>query len=662
ERERDRQTEQRLRADERARTILESITDAFFATDREFNFTHANPQGEQLLGRKPGELIGLNLYKEYAGIVGTDFDILYRAAARDGKSGCATIYYPDHARWYEAHAYPSAEGMSVFFRDVSEAKRAEEAIRRSEQRLAAVVQTALDCVVGMDHEGHVIEWNPAAESTFGYTRAEAIGQEMARLIIPAVFRDRHREGLARYLKTGDGPVLGQRLELAACRKDGTEFPVELSITRVLGDGPPVFTGYLRDISGRKQAEAEREQLLLTERAARSQSERASRMKDEFLATLSHEIRTPLNAILGWSQIMQSSADPADIANGLQVIERNARAQAQIIEDLLDMSRIISGKIRLDVQRLDLSAVVHTAIEALRPTADAKSLRLKSVIDPLQGVVVSGDISRLQQVLWNLLSNAIKFTPKGGRVQVLLERVNSHLEISVIDSGEGIEPEFLPYVFDRFRQADASTTRRHGGLGIGLSIVKQLVELHGGSIRVKSAGSGHGATFIVTLPLIVVHAEPEGEPERRHPRVLSAASRVPDACDDVKGLRVLVVDDEPDARALVKRLLEDCHAVVTTTGSVDEAIKLIEAMRFDVLVSDIGMPDEDGYALIRRVRLLGKDNGGDIPAIALTAYARAEDRVKAVSAGFQMHVAKPVEPVELVTMVAGAAGRTGPTPA
>ncbi len=420
-----------------------------------------------------------------------------------------------------------------------------------------------------------------------------------------------------------------------------------------------FPGVVVDITDRKRVEAERERLLESEQAARSEAERAGRMKDEFLATLSHELRTPLNAILGWATIIRGSgSDPEDVAQGMEVIERNARAQSQIIEDLLDMSRIISGKVRLDVQRLDLSAIAQAAVATARPTADAKGVRLVSVIDPLHNVVVTGDASRLQQVLWNLLTNAVKFTPRGGRVQLLLERVNSHLEVSVIDNGEGIPPEFLPHVFDRFRQADASTTRRHGGLGLGLSIVKQLVELHGGSVRVKSAGPGQGTTFIVTLPLTVVQAAAEPEAERRHPRATPTLAGLKESCAEIVGVRVLVIDDEPDARALVKRLLEDCHAVVATTGSVDEVVRLVATGDFDVLVSDIGMPAEDGYSLIRRVRALGKDQGGGIPAIALTAYARVEDRVRAVSAGFQMHVAKPVEAVELVAMVAGAAGRTG----
>jgi PAS domain S-box-containing protein len=411
---------------------------------------------------------------------------------------------------------------------------------------------------------------------------------------------------------------------------------------------------------RARVTRDREQLLQSEQAARSEAERAGRMKDEFLATLSHELRTPLNAILGWSQVVRrgTAANPPNIMQAMEVIERNARSQAQIIEDLLDMSRIISGKVRLDVQRLDLASVVHAAIDTARPTAETKGVRLTSVIDPLHGVVVSGDVNRLQQVLWNLLSNAIKFTPRGGRVQVLLERVNSHLEISVVDTGEGIKPEFLPYVFDRFRQADASTTRRHGGLGLGLSIVKQLVELHGGSIRVKSAGIGQGATFIVALPLTALHPEPADDTQRRHPRATPHLGRLEDNCVALKDVRVLVVDDERDARMLVRRFLEECEATVATAGSAEEAIARLQQGPFDVLVSDIGMPGTDGYEMIRRIRALGRTNNGDVPAIALTAYARTEDRVRAIAAGFQMHIAKPVEPVELITLVASAAGRTG----
>jgi CheY-like chemotaxis protein/two-component sensor histidine kinase len=324
-----------------------------------------------------------------------------------------------------------------------------------------------------------------------------------------------------------------------------------------------------------------------------------------------------------------------------------------------MGRIVSGKVRLDVQRLDLAGVVRAAVETVRPGAEAKGIRLQTVLDPHAGPV-SGDPNRLQQVFWNLLTNAVKFTPKGGRVQVVLERVNSHLEVSVIDTGEGITPEFLPHVFDRFRQADASTTRRHGGLGLGLAIVKQLVELHGGSVRVKSGGAGFGSTFTVALPLTVIHRRPgedDGDADRRHPAGGGGGPLVlPDTCRSIEGVRVLVVDDEPDARALVKRFLEDCKAMVATAASTAEALELIRADPPDVLVSDIGMPGEDGYALIKQVRALGPARGGGVPAIALTAYARAEDRMKAMLAGFQQHVVKPAEPAELIMLVSLLSGR------
>jgi PAS domain S-box-containing protein len=407
-----------------------------------------------------------------------------------------------------------------------------------------------------------------------------------------------------------------------------------------------------DITENKRVMQDRERLLESERVARTEAERANRMKDDFLATVSHELRTPLGAILGWTQVLRDTeeATPGLLA-GLDTIERNARAQAKIVEDLLDMSRIISGKVRLDVQPLDITKIIRAAIETVQAAADTRGVRLIAVLDPLVGEV-KGDPNRLQQVLWNLLSNAVKFTPKGGRIQVALQRVNSHLEISVNDSGEGIAPEFLPFVFDRFRQMDSSITRRHGGLGLGLSIVKQLVDLHGGSAHVSSPGLGKGSTFTVSLPFVVLHPESRPE-ERRHPRALSGApSKAPDT--DLKDLRVLAVDDDPDARALLKRLLEDRGAAVATAGSVSEGLDLLDRQTFDVLVSDIGMPDEDGYAFIRRVRARPAGKGNDLPALALTAYARSEDRMQAIAAGFQMHLSKPVETAELVIMLASLA--------
>jgi PAS domain S-box-containing protein len=403
----------------------------------------------------------------------------------------------------------------------------------------------------------------------------------------------------------------------------------------------------------KQASQDREKLLDAERGARAEAERASRLKDEFLATLSHELRTPLNAILGWSQILRGNAenDP-DLAEGLDVIERNTRVQTQLIEDLLDMSRIISGKIRLDVQRVELQDVVKAAVAAIRHSADAKNIHIQVVLDPLAGPV-RGDPARLQQCFWNLLTNAVKFTPKGGKIQVTLERVNSHLDVCVVDNGQGIKPDFLPHLFERFRQADASTTRHHGGLGLGLSIVKHLVELHGGTVRAKSPGEGKGSTFCIELPLMVVHTD--DEKPRVHPRGFSGIEAHLDH-PSLAGITVLAVDDEPDARQLIKRVLEDCGARVLLAASSEEAIALLRENRPHLIISDIGMPQEDGYAFIRKVRALSDEKGGNIPAAALTAFARAEDRTRALRAGFQTHVAKPVEPTELTAVVASLTSR------
>jgi PAS domain S-box-containing protein len=411
----------------------------------------------------------------------------------------------------------------------------------------------------------------------------------------------------------------------------------------------------KEIRQRQRAEEERAQLLVQEQKARAEAENLNRLKDEFLSTVSHELRTPLNAILGWSQILRTNrVDEATMNRALETIERNARSQAQLIDDLLDISRIITGKIRLNVQTVELLSVIEAAIDTVRPAADAKNIRLQSVLDPAAGPVL-GDSERLQQIVWNLLSNAIKFTPKRGRVQVCLQRINSHVEIVVTDTGQGISAEFLPYVFERFRQADSSITRSFGGLGLGLAIVRQLVELHGGTVHAESPGEGQGATFTVKLPLMAIGSKAI-EPERVHP---AAGGSVPFDCSPrLDGLRILIVDDDADIRALLIYTLEVCGAEVMAAASADEAISVLTASStpMDILISDIGMPDEDGYALLRRVRALEPENGGRIPAIALTAYARTQDRRAALLAGFQSHVAKPVEPAELIAVIANLAGR------
>jgi signal transduction histidine kinase/ActR/RegA family two-component response regulator len=416
------------------------------------------------------------------------------------------------------------------------------------------------------------------------------------------------------------------------------------------------------ILGRDRAKvaAHREQLLISERAAREEAERSLRLKDEFLATVSHELRTPLNAILGYSQLLRQGVHDADTGSGLEVIERNARLQKQIIEDILDMNRIVTGKLLLEIRHIDLTNVVQGAIATVRPAADAKGIRLVQVVDPKAGPI-RGDATRLQQVVWNLLNNAIKFTPKGGRVQIALERTHSGVRLIVSDTGEGIRPDFISQVFEKFRQADASTSRRHGGLGLGLSIVKSLVELHGGTVRAESEGVGKGATFIVDLPLTAVTAPPEqsensaadnGDSQTAPAKPVIAEQDLP----SLAGLTVLAVDNDADALTMIRRTLERNGARILTATSATEAISLMDAMTVDVIVSDIGMPEVDGYEFVRQVRTRDHKQGGAVPAAALTAVARSEDRIRALDAGYQMHVAKPVDPTELVLVVASLAGR------
>ncbi len=535
-----------------------------------------------------------------------------------------------------------------FTRDITEQEHARQELRQSENLKSAILDAALDAIITMNHEGIVTDFNPAAERIFGYPASSAIGRTVAELIIPPRLREAHRSGISRYLATGHGPVLDQRIEQSALHAKGHEFPVELSISRIAGTEPPAFTATLRDIT-------ETRRLLSNERAARAEAERMSAIKDEFLATLSHELRTPLSAILGWTQVLRrGTRDDADFHKGLETIERNARMQTQLIEDLLDMSRIASGQVRLDTQTVQPVSFIEAAIETVRPSAEAKGIRIEKVLDPVAGPI-AGDPGRLQQVMWNLLSNAVKFTPKNGKVQVLLARVSSHIEISVADTGVGIRPEFLAHVFERFRQADASTTREYGGLGLGLSIVKHLIELHGGTVRADSAGEGQGAVFRVELPLTVLRSGVHDQ-ARLHP-----AAPTPGPSDvtfaNLSGIKVLVVDDEADARDLISRLLVDCGADVLTARSAIEGLEIIKREKPLVLVSDIGMPSVDGYEFLKQVRALGKANGGAVHAIALTAFARSEDRTRALRAGFLNHVVKPVEASELIASVASAAGRS-----
>lgn len=405
---------------------------------------------------------------------------------------------------------------------------------------------------------------------------------------------------------------------------------------------------LYEASKRARAEAERS-ASENERLYR-QAEESNRLKDEFLATISHELRTPLSAILGWARMLRmGQLSEENSVKALETIERNARAQAQLVDDLLDVSRIITGKLRMDVQPADPNTFIDAAVEAVRPAAEAKGVRVQKVMDT-GAIAIPGDPVRLQQVVWNLLSNAIKFTPRGGRVQIRSQRVNSHLEIVVTDTGQGIAADFLPHVFDRFRQADQRTSRQHGGMGLGLAIVRHLVELHGGSVRANSEGEGHGSTFTVMLPITPIYQVDESG-GRVHPGARDLLPPVDDCADRLDGLHILVVDDEADTRDLLKQGLEYCGANVEVVGTANEALESLASNAPDILISDIGMPVVDGYDLIKQVRGLPPNRGGRIPAIALTAYTRTEDRLQSLRAGYDMHVPKPVELAELVAVAA-----------
>lgn len=434
------------------------------------------------------------------------------------------------------------------------------------------------------------------------------------------------------------------METIRVTKDGRRIPLSLTISPVLDvDGTIIGASKIaRDISRQKQIEAERE-------AALKQAEEANCLKDEFLATLSHELRNPLNAVTGWAALLKSQVlGPEAAARAWDTIQRNLEAETRLISDLLDVSRITVGRLRLDIRPFELIALVAESIEVFRPAADAKEIRIDVLLDPTAGPI-AGDPGRLQQVMSNLLSNACKFTPNRGRIQVLVQRAESRVEITVRDNGIGITPQFLPHVFERFRQQESTTTRQYGGLGLGLNIVQQIVQLHGGTVQVHSEGEGKGASFTVSLPLVTVR-EPASAEETSLRGLIPGERRV-DVIESIKGLRVLVVDDEPDARQLMDVLLGQAGVQVRTAEGVESALEVVNEWVPNVVLCDIGMPGQDGYAFIRKLRERPAGRGGRVPAAALTAYARTEDRLRIMASGFQMHLPKPVQPEELLATVA-----------
>jgi PAS domain S-box-containing protein len=524
-------------------------------------------------------------------------------------------------------------GVVSFF-DITERKQVE--IRLREQ--AEMLDLAHDAIFAWELDGAISYWNCAAEEIYGYAREEAVGRVSHELL-----ETNAAEGIDAFLDSVrlSGRWMG---ELRRRTKDGREIVVESRMTLAKRNGQRLVLETNRDITERKQAEQERERLLESENAARREAENANRAKDEFLALLSHELRTPLTPMLGWIRMLRRrQVSPEDYDSALEKIERSVESEIKLVSDLLDVSRIITGKMTLNLRTLDFSGLLRVAVEMARSSAEEKAIDLV-VETGKDEALVSGDLDRLQQVVLNLVSNAIKFTPPRGRVEARLERAGAHLELIVKDTGQGISPEFLPHVFERFRQADSSVARAHGGLGLGLSITRRLVELHDGSIHAESEGEGLGSTFTVRLPLAVNHREPSESARQTS----SGYGRVREFNSvSLEGARILMVDDDADTREMMKVMLEQFGADVVTAASAGEALSKFQPGRYDAMLADIGMAEMDGYELIAMVRSLGPENGGDVPAIAVTAYVGKEDRLRAITSGFQYHMSKPVEPGELV---------------
>jgi len=629
-----------------ANLIIANAPDPVFVSDLQGKILLANEAVSELLGLRKDEVLEQSLSRfvsrdEARELMGALHEVVERGVTRNVRLNPRSASGEVIATSLNASALrePSGEVIGVIgiLRDMR-------ALDKARAYAESLIKNAPDPVFVSDLHGKILQANDAVYSLLGFRTAEVVEQSLSRFIsvdetreFMAALREVVARGVTRNARltprSASGEVIPTTLNASALRDpDGT----------VIG-----AIGILRDMRAYEMVVRELEE-------SGRKLDDANRAKDEFLATLSHELRTPLSSILGWVRLLRSGTlDPASARRGLEVIERNTRTLAQLIEDLLDVSRIITGKLRLEVRPINLASVIVAAMEAVQTAADAKGIRLEASLDPSMSPITA-DPDRLQQVVWNLLTNAIKFTTTSGRVDVRLEPADSLARITVSDTGKGIRSELLPFVFDRFRQGETSVSRRHGGLGLGLAIVRHIIELHGGIVRAESPGDGRGATFTVELPLIATSiGTVEAVAARRtfdsEPIVRPAALR---------GLRVLVVDDEADARELMRMILRSSGADVMAAGSADEAFEQVEQWHPDILVSDIGLPGDDGYALIQRLRSREAERGGSIPALALTAYARAEDKARALAAGFQVHLAKPLEPAEFVAAIANLVKKEG----
>ncbi|HEX9996067.1 MAG TPA: PAS domain S-box protein [Abditibacterium sp.] len=650
------------RSEERYRTLFEAIDNGFCVIEMifdanehpiDYRFLEVNPAFERQTGLQNAQ--GKTIREMVPNLDEFWFQT-YGKVAVTGES----IHFENAAtamdRFFDVYAFrveaPHERRVALLFTDITARKKGEaerEELVRSldaeRQLLSMIYETSPAFVCTLRGRDLVFEMaNPAYYQLIGHR--EIIGKPLLEAL-PEVDGQGYVEVLHGVLDSGQSLPIYERPVLLQREANG---PLEERIINLL------YTP-LRDPDGTISRIFAHGVDITDQVRARRAAEEANRVKDEFLATLSHELRTPLTAIMGWASILQDKKlNAEEVSRGVATIARNARAQSQLIEDILDVSRVITGKLRLEVQPVDVTAIIEEAVSTVAPAAAAKEIRLQRVLDTGDSIVL-GDGARLQQIIWNLLSNAIKFTPRAGRVQIKLERINSHLEITVADTGMGIAPEILPHVFERFRQADSTSTRSHGGLGLGLAIVRHLTELHGGNVEAQSEGLQKGASFVVKLPLAAVNSQERyGENQERRAKPKGDNLDGPLTFPALDGLHVLVVDDQEDTRVFVKLLLERSGARVSLAESAAHGLLALRETRPDILLSDIGMPEEDGYSLIQKVRALPKEQGGHTPAAALTAFARTEDRVKALRAGFQIHLPKPIEPLELATVVANLAGR------
>jgi PAS domain S-box-containing protein len=649
------QVEEQLRQSQLyMRTLIEGLPHLVWTCKPDGECDYLSPQWQRYTGIPELEQLGFNWLNQLhpddqestmaawkqAVKEKSAFDAEYRLRGADG-----------NYRWFKARATPLRSLEGEVFKwfganmDIEDQKRIEASLRESEATaayVAAIVESSDDAIISTSLKGIIKSWNHGAEKLYGYTEAEVLGKSVTMLIPPE--RAGEESKLLNSIRNGERI---NHFETVRRRKDGTDVDVSLTASPIQSRAGDVIgmSKTARDISWNKRVEEERERLLARESDARAAAEEANRLKDEFLATISHELRSPLNAILGWARLLRDpKVRDEQLERALEIVERNAQAQTRLIEDLLDVSRITSGKLSIQMRPVNLNSTAQGAIADLRPAAEAKGIDMR-IIEGEEEIKLLGDADRLQQVVWNLLSNAIKFTPEGGRIEAELKRFGERAELRISDTGRGISPEFLPHIFDRFRQATGGDSRARAGLGLGLAIVRYIVEAHGGSVSVNSAGVGQGATFICKFPLAGVEQEPIPAVQREHPRLEVSAK------PSLKGIKVLVVDDDEDARDVLKAALNNYGAEVATATGASQALDKLASEKMDVLVSDINMPGMDGYELIRRVRERTPEQGGQIPAVALTAYARAEDRMRALQSGYQTHVPKPVEPAELEIVVA-----------